>query len=84
MRREFNENTVRYLEMIQTVVTRMGTNAFSIKTLTVTLVAGILALTSTVLDHKYVSISLIPVLVCIARFRFAEKRDGVLSNSTGA
>lgn len=63
MRTEFKEETIRYLEMIQTVITRMGANCFSLKSWTVTLVAGILAVTSTLMDKKYVSTSLIPVLV---------------------
>jgi hypothetical protein len=59
----FDEKKVRYLEMIQSVTTRMATYSFSLKGWTVTLVAGILALSSKEADKTYLLIALLPILV---------------------
>ena len=60
---QIEESKIRYLEMIQGVITRMASNSFSLKSWTVTLVAGVLALSSKDTDKTYLLIALIPVLV---------------------
>lgn len=59
MRTKFEEFPVRYLEMIQAVVTRMGTNSFALKGWALTIVAAILAFAG----KKYISVALVPVLM---------------------
>jgi uncharacterized membrane protein len=60
---DFNENKIRYLEMIQTTITRMATNSFALKGWVVTLVAGILALSSNDSDKKFILIAFIPIII---------------------
>jgi hypothetical protein len=50
---EIKESKIRYLEMIQNVVTRMASCSFSLKGWAVTLVAGILALSSKDSDKRF-------------------------------
>jgi len=61
--RKFEQISIRYLEMIQGVISRMGSNSFALKGWTVTLVAGILALSSALTDKTYVLVALVPVVV---------------------
>ena len=49
--------------MIQNIITRMGANSFSLKSWAVTLVAGILALSSNETDKTYFLIAFIPIVV---------------------
>ena len=42
------ERRIAHLAMIQTVISRMASNSFALKTLSVTLVAGVLALADAV------------------------------------
>lgn len=58
-----SENRVRYLEMIQAAISRTGTNSFALKSWTVTLVAGILALAAANTTNIYVLAALLPVVV---------------------
>ncbi len=60
---QIDENAIRYLEMIQGVITRMGSNSFALKGWTVTLVAGILALSSALTDKTYILIAFVPILI---------------------
>jgi hypothetical protein len=60
---EFKENKIRYLEMIQSVITRMASNCFTLKGWGVALVAGILALSSNDSDKKFFLIAYIPILI---------------------
>ena len=58
-----SENRVRYLEMIQAAIARSGTNSFALKSWTVTLVAGILALAAAHTTNIDVLAALLPVVV---------------------
>ncbi|AWV31316.1 hypothetical protein [Paenibacillus odorifer] len=59
---EFKEDKIRYLEMLQSIVTRMAANSFNLKSWTVTLVAGILALSSNKANTGYLFITFIPII----------------------
>lgn len=45
---ELDQSQIRHLEMVQGVITRMATNSFALKALTVALTAGVLAFTGAV------------------------------------
>lgn len=57
------EEKIRYLEMIQSTITRMASNSFSLKSWTVTLIAGILALSSDEADKMFFLIAYVPLIV---------------------
>ena len=57
------ENKLRHLEMIQNIIGRMANNSFLLKGWTVTLVAGIFAISSKETDKIYFLIAYIPVFV---------------------
>lgn len=60
---DFCENKIRYLEMIQAVVTRMESNSFFLKGGTVTLVAGVFALSST--ENKALVYIVFPLIISL-------------------
>lgn len=57
------ENKIKHLELIQGVINRMAGNSFALKGWTVTLVAGIFALSSKDADKRYFLVAYIPVIV---------------------
>lgn len=59
------EKQIAHLAMIQAIIARMASNSFALKTLSVTLVAGIVALVGAVQKPSvlYVLAALLPVLV---------------------
>ena len=57
------EIKIRYLEMIQGIITRMSTNSFALKGWAVTLVAGIFALASKESDKIYFLIAYVPLVI---------------------
>ena len=57
------ENKIRYLEMIQGIISRMANNSFLLKGWAVTLVAGIFTLASKDADKLYFIIAYIPIVV---------------------
>ena len=57
------EKKLAHLEMIQTVITRMAGNSFSLKGWAVTLVAGLFALSSKDANQFYYLVTYIPILV---------------------
>ena len=57
------ENKLRHLEMIQNIISRMANNSFLLKGWTVTLVAGIFAISNKEADKIYFLIAYIPVFV---------------------
>lgn len=59
---EFTEDRIRYLEMVQNIVSRMSANSFNLKSWTITLVAGILALSSNEANTGYLYITFIPII----------------------
>ncbi|ARV97885.1 MULTISPECIES: hypothetical protein [Bacillus] len=57
------EKKIRYLEMIQNIITRMASNSFLIKGWTVTIVVGLLAFANfKEMNSKFIIVALIPVL----------------------
>lgn len=57
------DNKLKHLEMIQNIISRMANNSFLLKGWTVTLVAGIFAISSKEADKIYFLIAYIPVFV---------------------
>lgn len=55
-----NERTIKHLELIQAVVTRLAQNSFSYKGWAITLVAAIFALGSKEANPQYLLIGLVP------------------------
>ena len=47
---EFDQAKIAHLQMVQNVITRMASNSFALKAVTVTLTAGVLAFTGAVTD----------------------------------
>ena len=60
---EFLDAKIRFLEMIQSIMTRMSTNSFMLKGWAVTLVAGIFALSAREANSMYFLISYVPVFL---------------------
>lgn len=58
---DFNENEVAYLEMIQSVITRMAQNSFLIKGWTITLIAALSAFSSLKTPHFAVCLLLMVI-----------------------
>ena len=59
----FYEDKHKYIELVQEVINRMGSNSFALKGWAVTLVAGIFALASKDTDKCYFLIAYIPIVV---------------------
>lgn len=57
------DNKIRFLEMIQNLITRMATNSFMLKGWAVTLVAGTFALSDTESNYLFFLISYVPIIL---------------------
>lgn len=57
------ENKLKHLEFIQNIITRMNTNSFQIKGMSVTIVAALLALTATEFNILFASIVYFALLI---------------------
>jgi len=57
------ENKLKHLEFIQNIITRMNTNSFQIKGMSVTIVAALLALTATDFNILFASIVYFSLLI---------------------
>ena len=60
---EFNENKIKFLEMIQGVISRMASNSFMLKGWAVTLVAGTFALSAKEANNLFFLIAYIPIVL---------------------
>ena len=62
---ELDDKQIKHLEMVQGVITRMATNSFALKALSVTLTAGVLAFTGALKSPTNVVVlaGLVPVLL---------------------
>lgn len=81
---KYSETKTRYIEMIQNVITRMGSNSFLLKGWTVTLIAGIFALASKDADKQFFLIAYIPIILfwlLDAYYLQIERKYCVLYNS---
>ena len=58
-----NDQTIKHLELIQAVITRMAQNSFGLKGWSVVLVAALLALASTETDARLAALALFPALM---------------------
>jgi len=58
-----NDNTVKHLEFIQNVITRMNTNSFQIKGMSVTITAALLALYASGNKPLYIFVAIIPTII---------------------
>ena len=61
---QLDQAKIAHLEMVQNVITRMASNSFALKVLTVTLTAGVLAFTGAVTDPspKILLAALVPMV----------------------
>ncbi len=61
---QLDQAKIAHLEMVQNVITRMASNSFALKVLTVTLTAGVLAFTGAVTDPspKILLAALVPIV----------------------
>ncbi len=59
---KMNENTVKHLEFIQAVITRLGQNSFAYKRWSITLTAAIFVLAAKESNPQYLFVALIPVI----------------------
>ena len=57
------ENKIKHLEMIQNIITRMNTNSFQIKELTITIVAALLAVYASTSKLDLILIAIIPSIL---------------------
>jgi hypothetical protein len=57
-----SDQEVKHLEMIQAVIARMASSSASLKTWTVTLLAGIFALSAKDADRRFLIVALAPAL----------------------
>ena len=58
-----SESKIKHLEMIQGIITRMGTNSFMLKGWAVTLVAGLFALADKKADQGFFLIAYMPTVL---------------------
>lgn len=58
----FDDYKIKYLEMIQSVISRMASNSFKLKGWTITLTTGILALTFNSKNSDLIFSSFLPVI----------------------
>ena len=56
------EKKMKYLEMIQSIISRMASNSFSLKGWAITIVSGIFALSSKDADKFYSIVAYIPII----------------------
>ncbi len=57
------EDEIKHLEFIQNIITRMNTNSFQIKGMTVTIVSALLAVYASVKEPTYILISIFPLIL---------------------
>ena len=57
------DSKLKHLEFIQNIITRMNTNSFQIKGMSVTITAALLALTATNFNMLFISIVYFPLLI---------------------
>ena len=58
-----NENKIKHLEFIQGVITRMNTNSFQIKGMSITITAALLALYANSNNSLYFFVAIIPTII---------------------
>jgi hypothetical protein len=71
------DNTVKHLEFIQNVITRMNTNSFLIKGWMITVVSALFALAAKDADSRYVMVTYIaiPAFLLLDAFYLSQERQ---------
>ena len=60
---DFNEFDIKHLEFIQSVIIRMNTNSFQIKSWCVAIVSALLAVSASSKDVLFILVAIIPVII---------------------
>lgn len=58
-----SENKIKHLELLQSIITRMNTNSFQIKTFAITIVSAFLAVFASTKNECFILIGIFPVLL---------------------
>jgi len=58
-----SDERTKHLEFIQSVITRMNTNCFQIKTWTITISSGLLAISANTKNPAFVAVAIFPVIM---------------------
>ncbi len=58
-----DSNRIKHLEFVQNIITRMNSNSFQIKTWTITLVTGLLAVYSSTKEKNFILLTIFPLLL---------------------
>ncbi len=57
------DDTIKHLEFIQSIITRMNTNSFQLKGWSVTISSALLAIYATTKNNNFILVSMFPVVV---------------------
>ncbi|MBD5167645.1 MAG: hypothetical protein HDT11_01935 [Helicobacter sp.] len=60
---EYNDSELKFLEFIQNIITRMNSNSFSIKQMTIMILSAILAIYASVKNTNILFITFLPIIV---------------------
>ena len=60
---DFTESELRHIEMIESVIVRMGQNSFAIKGWTMTLIVAICGLSAVGAEKRFAFLAIVPILV---------------------
>ena len=84
---DFDNNKIKHLEFIQNVITRMNQNSFQIKSLTIAIVAALLAIYADKGNMSFLIISFLPIVVFWALdayyLRMERQYRGLYNNVAG-
>ncbi len=58
-----DQDQIKHLEFVQSIITRMNTNSFQIKSWSVTILAALLAVYASTKNELFILVSLIPTIV---------------------
>ena len=61
-KQEYAENEIKHLEMIQSVIERMGQNSFALKGWTMTLIVAICAFSAAGTERKFALVAIVPII----------------------
>lgn len=57
------DKKIKHLEMIQEIISRMANNSFLLKGWTVSIVAGVFALTGKTTNNMYIVVTVVPIII---------------------
>ena len=61
-KKEFKDDEIKHIEMIESIIERMGQNSFSLKGWTMTLIVAICAFSAAGTERKFALIAIAPIL----------------------